>query len=97
MPLIFEPHNLFGIVKDSKQFETLSNFLIGEAKLEDFLEEFPPRDKNITASKEGLEEAREHLMRTIGEDAKKLGVHLDSYILLGKLNYAMGNYTEALK
>ena len=25
------------------------------------------------------------------------GVHLDSYILLGKLNYSMGNYTEALR
>ena len=24
-------------------------------------------------------------------------MHLDSYILLGKLNYAMGNYDEALK
>ena len=37
------------------------------------------------------------MTRTIGDDAKKLGVHLDSYILLGKLNYAMGNYDEALK
>ncbi len=36
-------------------------------------------------------------MRTIGDDAKKLGVHLDSYILLGKLNYAMSNFTEALR
>ena len=24
-------------------------------------------------------------------------MHLDSYILLGKLHYAMGNYDEALK
>ncbi len=55
------------------------------------------QDKNIAAAKDGLQDAREHLMRTIGEDAKKLGVHLDSYILLGKLNYAMGNYTEALR
>ncbi len=79
------------------QFETLGSFLIGEAKLEDFLEEYPPKDKNISAAKDGLQGAQEHLMRTIGEEAKKLGVHLDSYILLGKLNYAMGNYTEALR
>ena len=43
------------------------------------------------------QEARDCLTRTIGDDAKKLGVHLDSYILLGKLHYAMGNYDEALK
>ncbi len=83
--------------QESKQFETLGNFLVGEAKLEDFLEEYPPKDKNVSAAKDGLQDAREHLMRTIGDEAKKLGVHLDSYILLGKLNYAMGNYTEALK
>ena len=83
--------------RPEKQCETLANFLVGEAKLEDFLEEFPPKEKNVSRAKEGLVEARECLMRTIGDEAKKLGVHLDSYILLGKLNYAMGNYTEALR
>ena len=48
-------------------------------------------------AKDGLQEAKDCLMKTIGDDAKKLGVHLDSYILLGKLNYAMGNYSESLR
>ena len=83
--------------RPERTFETLAHFLIGEAKLEDFLEEYPPKEKNAHRAKDGLQEARDCLTRTIGEDAKKLGVHLDSYILLGKLNYAMGNYHEALK
>ena len=84
-------------LRPERTFETLAHFLIGEAKLEDFLEEYPPKEKNAHRAKEGLQEARECLTRTIGDDAKKLGVLLDSYILLGKLNYAMGNYGEALK
>ena len=52
---------------------------------------------NFYRAKEGLAEAKDYLSKTIGEDAKKLGVHLDSYILLGKLNFAMGNYSEALR
>ena len=83
--------------RPERTFETLAHFLIGEAKLEDFLEEYPPKEKNAHRAKDGLQEARDCLTRTIGEDGKKLGVHLDSYILLGKLNYAMGNYHEALK
>ena len=83
--------------RPERTFETLAHFLIGEAKLEDFLEEYPPKEKNAHRAKEGLQEARDCLTRTIGDDAKKLGVHLDSYILLGKLNYAMGNYSEALE
>jgi tetratricopeptide (TPR) repeat protein len=83
--------------RPEKTFETLAQFLIGEAKLEDFLEEYPPKEKNTSRAKDGLQEARECLMKTIGDDAKKLGVHLDSYILLGKLNYAMGNYSDALR
>ena len=35
--------------------------------------------------------------RTIGEEAKKLGVHLDSWILLAKLHFSMGNYSDSLK
>ena len=33
-------------IRPDRQFETLGNFLIGEAKLEDFLEEHPPKEKN---------------------------------------------------
>lgn len=84
-------------LRPERTFETLAHFLIGEAKLEDFLEEYPAKEKNAHRAKDGLQEARDCLTRTIGDDAKKLGVHLDSYILLGKLNYAMANYNEALK
>ena len=80
------------------RMEVLANFLIGEAKLEDFLDENPPKDANVSRAKDGLNEAKEHLMNTISaEEAKKLGVHLDSFILLGKLNFAQGEYQEALR
>lgn len=59
--------------KSDRQLDTLANFLIGEAKLEDFLEEYPAKDKNVSKAKEGLVEAKEYLNRTIGDDAKKLG------------------------
>eukprot|EP00095_Tigriopus_kingsejongensis_P000698 maker-scaffold58_size443543-snap-gene-2.14 protein:Tk00698 transcript:maker-scaffold58_size443543-snap-gene-2.14-mRNA-1 annotation:"tetratricopeptide repeat protein 7b" len=83
--------------RNDRQLETLGSFLVGEAKLENFLEEYPPKDKHVAKAQEGLLEAKDFLTKTIGDEAKKLGVHLDSYILLGKLNYAMGHHQEALK
>ena len=59
--------------RGEKHFETLGNFLIGEAKLEDFLEEYPPKEKNAKKAKEGLMEAKDYLTKTMGEDAKKMG------------------------
>ena len=44
-----------------------------------------------------LQEAKTCLEKTIGEDAAKIGVHLDSWILLAKLHFAMGNHSEALR
>ncbi|XP_040570041.1 tetratricopeptide repeat protein 7B [Lepeophtheirus salmonis] len=83
--------------RPDKQFETLASFLIGEGKLEEFLEENPPKETNIPKAKTGLQDAKQCLNRTIGEEAKKLGVHLDSFILLGKIHFAQGLYNEALK
>ena len=31
------------------------------------------------------------------DNERSQGVHLDSWILLAKLNYALGNYTDSLK
>ena len=81
----------------ARQHETLGWFLIGEGKLEEYLEEFPPLEENIKEAKSRLREAKACLERTIGEEAKKLGVHLDSWILLAKLHYSMGNYSDSLK
>ena len=78
----------------------LGNFLIGEAKLEQFLQEHPPlRSSGTSDAKNGLKEAKTCLMTTIEDDAKQakqVGVHIDCFILLGKLNFAEGNYKEAL-
>lgn len=81
----------------ARQHETLGWFLIGEGKLEEYLEENPPKDENTKEARVGLKEAKTCLERTVGEEAKRLGVHLDSWILLAKLNFAMGNYSESLK
>ncbi|KAK8402737.1 hypothetical protein O3P69_000821 [Scylla paramamosain] len=76
--------------------ETLANFLIGEGKLESYLEEHPPTEANIPKAKTGLAEARKYLLMCIGEPAKKLEVSLDALLLLSKLEYAMGDYEGAL-
>ncbi|KAK7066570.1 Tetratricopeptide repeat protein 7B [Halocaridina rubra] len=76
--------------------ETLANFLIGEGKLESYLEENPPIEANIPRAKTGLADARRYLLMCIGEPAKKLEVSLDALLLLSKLEYAMGDYEGAL-
>ena len=42
-------------LRPERTFETLAHFLIGEAKLEDFLEEYPPKEKNAHRAKDGLQ------------------------------------------
>jgi len=81
----------------ARQYETLGWFLIGEGKLEEYLEDFPAKEENTREARNKLKDAKTCLDRTIGEEAKRLGVHLDSWILLAKLHFAMGNYSESLK
>ncbi|KAK4294849.1 hypothetical protein Pmani_032558 [Petrolisthes manimaculis] len=76
--------------------ETLANFLIGEGKLESYLEENPPTESNVQRARTGLADARKYLMMCIGEPAKKLEVSLDALLLLSKLEYAVGDYEGAL-
>ncbi|KAJ9596857.1 hypothetical protein L9F63_012113, partial [Diploptera punctata] len=80
----------------SPNSEYLATFLIGEGKLESFLEEYPPIDANISKARTGLTEAKRFLVNTASEPGKKAGVMLDSYLLLGKLHYAMGMYEDSL-
>ncbi|GLH01190.1 Tetratricopeptide repeat protein 7B [Gryllus bimaculatus] len=80
----------------SPDSECLANFLIGEGKLELYLEEFPPVETNIFKARTGLAEAKQFLMLTASEQGKKAGVLLDSNLLLGKVHYAMGYYQESL-
>nr|CAD7587033.1 unnamed protein product [Timema genevievae] len=76
--------------------EYLANFLIGEGKLELYLEEFPPIDVNINKARTGLAEAKRYLLTSASEQGKKIGVLLDANLLLGKLHYAMGLYEDSL-
>lgn len=52
--------------------ECLANFLIGEGKLESYLEEFPPIDANIIKARTGLVEAKRYLLSTANEQGKKV-------------------------
>jgi hypothetical protein len=52
--------------------------------------------KGTAEAKAGLREAKTCLLSTIGDEAKQLGVHLDSFILLGKLHFAEAAYKEAM-
>ncbi|XP_072933032.1 tetratricopeptide repeat protein 7B [Epargyreus clarus] len=81
----------------SPQHESLAHFLIGEGKLEDYLDEWPPIKDNIERAQRELSEARGYLTLATDEAGKKAGVALDAHLLLGKLNYACGAYDESLK
>ncbi|XP_014479484.1 PREDICTED: tetratricopeptide repeat protein 7B isoform X2 [Dinoponera quadriceps] len=76
--------------------ECLANFLCGEGRLESFLEQTPPIDANISKARNGLAETRRYLMLAANEKDKQALVVLDAHLLLGKLNYAMGMYKDAL-
>lgn len=51
----------------------LSDFLIGEGKLENYLEEWPPVDSNVDRAKIGLIDAKRHLNMVINEAGIKVG------------------------
>ncbi|XP_069357886.1 tetratricopeptide repeat protein 7B [Maniola hyperantus] len=81
----------------SPQHESLAHFLIGEGKLEAYLDEWPPLKENIERAQRELSEARGYLTLATDEAGKKAGVALDAHLLLGKLNFACGAYDDALK
>ena len=56
-----------------------------------------PNEKISGESCPEIGEAKQSLLKTIGEGGMEVGVELDSHILLGKLHFAMGNHAEALK
>ncbi|KAL6264952.1 hypothetical protein P5V15_005048 [Pogonomyrmex californicus] len=76
--------------------ECLANFLCGEGRLENFLEQTPPIDANIAKARNGLTETRKYLLLAANEKDKQALVVLDAHLLLGKLHYAMGMYEDAL-
>ncbi|XP_063381908.1 tetratricopeptide repeat protein 7B [Cydia fagiglandana] len=81
----------------SPQHESLAHFLIGEGKLEAYLDEWPPNKENIERAQRELSEARGYLTLATDEAGRKAGVALDAHLLLGKLNFACGAYDESLK
>ncbi|XP_023226357.1 tetratricopeptide repeat protein 7B-like [Centruroides sculpturatus] len=77
-------------------FDTLVSFLIGESKLEQYLEEYVPVEQNVAKAKTGLTEAKRYLVSCLSEQGAKLGLVTDTYLLLSKLLFAQGYYDEAL-
>lgn len=75
----------------------MANFLIGEGRLESFLEENPPVEDNFTKAKTGLHDARRYLNLVTGESGQKAGIALDAFLLLAKLCYACGEYDLSLE
>lgn len=71
--------------------------MIGEGKLESFLEESPPIEANFTKAKAGLIDAKNYLTLVTGEDGKRAGIALDAHLLLAKLFYACGEYEDSLE
>lgn len=81
----------------SPESSCLSDFLIGEGKLENYLEENPPLESNISKAKIALIDAKRYLNYVISEEGKKAGVAMDAHLLLGKLQYSCGQYAEGLQ
>lgn len=50
----------------------LCNFLLGEGKLESFLEEWTPVESNFPRARSGLSEAKRCLLNAAGEQGKKV-------------------------
>ncbi|CAG9768543.1 unnamed protein product [Ceutorhynchus assimilis] len=81
----------------ASEFVCLSDFLIGEGKLENYLEEWPLTEQNMHRAKLGLIDAKRYLNMVINDAGKKAGVYMDAHLLLGKTNYACGQFGDALK
>ncbi|XP_065356629.1 tetratricopeptide repeat protein 7B [Calliphora vicina] len=77
--------------------ECLAHFLVGEARLESYLEDNPPIESNFSKAKNGLQESRRYLNLVTGENGQKAGIALDAYLLLAKLCYACGEYEKSLE
>ena len=52
--------------------ECLANFLAGEARLENFLEQTPPIEANVVKAKTGLAEAKRFLLLAANEKDKQV-------------------------
>lgn len=74
----------------------MSSFLIGEGRLEKFLDEYPPIEANFSRAKAGLADAKRLLTSVCGEEGRKAGLALDSHLLLAKLFYACGDFDNSL-
>ncbi|XP_067119530.1 tetratricopeptide repeat protein 7B isoform X2 [Centruroides vittatus] len=84
------------LISSDVNLDTLVSFLIGESKLEQYLEEYVPVEQNVAKAKTGLTEAKRYLVSCLSEQGAKLGLVTDTYLLLSKLLFAQGYYDEAL-
>ena len=73
--------------------DQLGNFLLGEAKLEQYLEENAPYDiaTGVSRAKVGLNEAKQYLTLPAGADGSRTTGSMDAQLLLAKLHFACGN------
>ncbi|XP_064601863.1 tetratricopeptide repeat protein 7B-like isoform X2 [Liolophura sinensis] len=79
-------------VKSTGQ-EKLLDFIIGERKLETYLQENAPNEKNIYRARSQLSEAEEYLEPVCQSDSKQ---KLEAQLLMGKIHFAKGAYQYAL-
>lgn len=59
----------------------LCNFLLGEGKLETFLEEWPPLESNVNKARSGLGESKRCLLNAASEQGKKVNINYAVYEL----------------
>lgn len=71
--------------------DQLATFLLGEAKLEQYLEEHPPYEHQTAQAKIGLIKAKQLLTLPSGADGSRTTGSMDAQLLLAKLHFACGN------
>lgn len=77
--------------------ENLIMFLLGEAKLELYLEEHPPYDQQAEKAKVGLMEAKRLLLSSANNEGTKNTASMDAQLLLAKLHFACGERSCCFK
>ncbi|XP_041353542.1 tetratricopeptide repeat protein 7B-like isoform X2 [Gigantopelta aegis] len=82
------------LVQKSPDLAVLVNFIVAESKLEEYLTDNPPTEKNIIKAKRDLDEA-EKLFHAVGHKETRVG--LQAQLLLAKIHYCKGQYGQALQ
>ncbi|XP_021951202.1 tetratricopeptide repeat protein 7B isoform X2 [Folsomia candida] len=83
--------------KGTTNAEPLMNFLYGESRLEQWLEEHQPTEKYISKARSTLIDVKKTILLCLSQTGDQSGLRTDAHILLAKINYASALFEETLE